>query len=116
VSRPDDTIVGAGDDTTILPTPLAPAAVLAWGDDDTPPDPVHRSWRGTIGYGAILLSCAAVIALLVAIIGWVETRSNELPPLVTSVSINGTVPPSVPVTLLPPDRPKEFLDYFNAAG
>ena len=86
--NPDNapTSAGAGlsDGTTALPPPTGAAPELAWSfdnDDDTAPAE-RQSWRSAWGHATVLLSTAAVVAFVIAVVGWTIMQSGrDLQPL-----------------------------------
>src|ERR1700739_805145 len=63
---------GPGDETLLVPPPKEADPELAWSldaDDDTVP--VERqSWGLAWGQAAVVLSTAAVVAFVIAVVGW----------------------------------------------
>lgn len=70
---------GATDETTVVPTPPAAALELAWslGDDDDTEPAERQSWGLAWGHAAVVLSIAAVVAFVIAIVGWTIMRSGH---------------------------------------
>lgn len=75
---------GADAPTVVVPPATVDAAGLAWSLDDADDDdssPVEpQSWRLTLGYTAVLVSIAFVVALVVGVVGWVVFVLPEAPP------------------------------------
>jgi serine/threonine protein kinase, bacterial len=75
------TAAADNDATTVMPSPTEAAPELAWSlavDADTVP--VERqSWGLAWGQAAVFLSIGAVIALVIAVVGWTILRSHHDP-------------------------------------
>jgi hypothetical protein len=80
------TTAAESDATTIVPPPTEAAPELAWSlADDVDTTPVGRqSWGLAWGQAAVFLSIGAVLALVIAVVGWTIGRSHhdpqQLPP------------------------------------
>lgn len=88
-------------ETALEPTAGAPDVELAWSADDgidTVALP-RQSWRWAFGYAAALVSCAAAVAFMIAVMGWTRhgTASDRHPPPLASQS--ALPPPSVAAPL-----------------
>ncbi|MGO9927466.1 MAG: DUF732 domain-containing protein [Mycobacterium sp.] len=125
---------GATDETTVVPPPAEAAADLAWSLDNVD-DTVaveRQSWGLAWGHAAVVLSIAAVVAFVIAIVGWTIMRSarveQPLPPeayptagttTVLSTVVAAAPQPSTvivqaaPTTVTvqaPPPEPKKTVD------
>jgi serine/threonine protein kinase, bacterial len=88
------TAAAESDATTIVASPTEAAPELAWSlADDVDPTPVGRqSWGLAWGQAAVFLSIGAVVALVIAVVGWTILRSHHdpqpLPPEAHPASIS----------------------------
>jgi hypothetical protein len=100
------TSVGAGnDETTVVPPPTGPGPELAWSlADDVDTAPVGRQpWGLAWGQAAVFLSIGAVVALVIAVVGWTIGRSDhdpqplplEVHPTVAAVAVSTSAAPAV---------------------
>ena len=97
---------GPGDETLVVPPPKEADPELAWSldaDDDTVP--VERqSWGLAWGQAAVVLSTAAVVAFVIAVVGWTVMRSGrdtqplpqEAHPTAGATTVLRTVVPAAP--------------------
>ncbi len=75
------TSVGAGnDETAFVPPPTEAGPELAWSlADDVDTVPVERPWGLAWGQATVFLSIGAVVALVIAVVGWTIGRSDHEP-------------------------------------
>jgi hypothetical protein len=63
-----------------VPAPTAAAPELAWSLHDNDTETVEReSWSLAWGHASVVLSIAAVVALVTVIVGWTIMRSGRDP-------------------------------------
>ena len=140
-----ETAAGPANDDTSIVDPSTQLGWLAWSDDE-PENQQGRSWGSAWGHVAVILSCAVVAAVVVAMVCWLFVQqqhhdtplvpipsspstmpASDLPPIASEApsslpKVADPAPPVTTVTVTPrsapsqADRDEQFLNDITSGG